>query len=715
MAHIRIEDKVIGTVTIEGETAVVRMEVGMPGTVPGPVGPAGPQGPQGPAGGPVGPQGPAGPQGEPGIQGPAGAVGPQGPQGDVGPQGPQGPQGEQGIAGPQGPQGLQGIQGETGPAGPQGPQGDVGPQGPQGMVGDTGPQGVAGPVGATGPTPFTLQGEYNNGVTYQPAQAVTYLGSLYVMTSYIGGAGYDPVAYPQHWALLASKGDVGAQGPQGPAGAAGAAGADGATGPAGPQGIQGVQGEQGPAGPKGDTGDTGPQGPQGVAGPAGATGPQGIQGLTGETGPAGPQGPVGSTGPTGATGPAGPAGSDASVTSANIAAALGYTPANQTHNHTIAQVTGLQTALDGKAATSHTHAISNVTGLQAALDGKAATNHIHNIWQIPGLQSAIDGKVDKLATPIYNFDQTAYVYDWHNGSLFTLLYNGGTDGQVYFSDSLNPGARIQFVQDQSAENSITFSGNVFNRENKLATLGPRSQVTAVKTSAGWQIFGDLQFPASGTVISTECAYWSGNDAVGTFWEGNYLYRTTYANGSGGTYTSDSLGGGTCYLPYGYCIETGVTTGESTVSWSGCSNSGTAVYSSGTANVRADGSGSTYMETTGGWSAQYGDVIYDSGNSCVVKHDGMGGYFVEDTSGQNNNPSYGSSLGYVSGDLYVYYSPTGESFLAGSYSEEQIADGNGGVAYTQNRSDSWSSYGTYLGYDNSNGYSIYADGYGSYYT
>ena len=38
---------------------------------------------------------------------------------------------------------------------------------------------------------------------------------------------------------------------------------------------------------------------------------------------------------------------------------------------TISLVSGLQTALDGKAATSHTHTIGNITGLQTALDGKA--------------------------------------------------------------------------------------------------------------------------------------------------------------------------------------------------------------------------------------------------------------------------------------------------------------------------------------------------------
>lgn len=46
-------------------------------------------------------------------------------------------------------------------------------------------------------------------------------------------------------------------------------------------------------------------------------------------------------------------------------------------SYTIADVSGLQTALDGKAASAHTHAVEDVTGLQAALDGKAATAHTH--------------------------------------------------------------------------------------------------------------------------------------------------------------------------------------------------------------------------------------------------------------------------------------------------------------------------------------------------
>lgn len=45
----------------------------------------------------------------------------------------------------------------------------------------------------------------------------------------------------------------------------------------------------------------------------------------------------------------------------------------ETHTHGISDVTGLQTALDGKAATSHTHAIADVTGLQTLLDAANGT------------------------------------------------------------------------------------------------------------------------------------------------------------------------------------------------------------------------------------------------------------------------------------------------------------------------------------------------------
>lgn len=87
-----------------------------------------------------------------------------------------------------------------------------------------------------------------------------------------------------------------------------------------------------------------------------------------------------------------------------------FTPS--AHTHVINDVTGLQTALDGKAATSHTHSIANVTGLQTALDGKANTSHTHVIADVTGLQTALDGKQANIT---------------------------GTDGQVVFKSGSTAG------------------------------------------------------------------------------------------------------------------------------------------------------------------------------------------------------------------------------------------------------------------------------------
>lgn len=64
------------------------------------------------------------------------------------------------------------------------------------------------------------------------------------------------------------------------------------------------------------------------------------------------------------------------------------------HVHTIANVTSLQAALDGKAATAHSHAISAVTGLQGALDARALTTDLAD-----GLDAAADA-LDALTTVV---------------------------------------------------------------------------------------------------------------------------------------------------------------------------------------------------------------------------------------------------------------------------------------------------------------------------
>ena len=69
----------------------------------------------------------------------------------------------------------------------------------------------------------------------------------------------------------------------------------------------------------------------------------------------------------------------------------------------------------GAAASSHTHTIANVTGLQTALDGKAASghnhdtvysklNHTHTIANVTNLQATLDSKVNNAPTLVTNWN-----------------------------------------------------------------------------------------------------------------------------------------------------------------------------------------------------------------------------------------------------------------------------------------------------------------------
>lgn len=62
------------------------------------------------------------------------------------------------------------------------------------------------------------------------------------------------------------------------------------------------------------------------------------------------------------------------------------------HLHDLDEITGLQAALDTKAAIDHTHPISDVTGLQTALNGKSNVGHGHQLADTAGLQGELDAR-----------------------------------------------------------------------------------------------------------------------------------------------------------------------------------------------------------------------------------------------------------------------------------------------------------------------------------
>lgn len=83
---------------------------------------------------------------------------------------------------------------------------------------------------------------------------------------------------------------------------------------------------------------------------------------------------------------------------------LSDTPTSMTpkaHTHAQSDITGLATALSGKANSSHTHAQSDITGLATALSGKSDTSHSHSnaTTTAAGFMSKDDkSKLDGIAT-----------------------------------------------------------------------------------------------------------------------------------------------------------------------------------------------------------------------------------------------------------------------------------------------------------------------------
>lgn len=74
---------------------------------------------------------------------------------------------------------------------------------------------------------------------------------------------------------------------------------------------------------------------------------------------------------------------DGSVTDAKIVGSISQN-----------KISGLSSALSGKADASHTHTIANVSGLQAALDGKAGSSHVHALDDLSdvNVSGATDGQ-----------------------------------------------------------------------------------------------------------------------------------------------------------------------------------------------------------------------------------------------------------------------------------------------------------------------------------
>ena len=138
---------------------------------------------------------------------------------------------------------------------------------------------------------------------------------------------------------------------------------------------------------------------------------------------------------------------------------------------------------DARTPLAHTHAVSEVTGLQGALDGKAAASHTHSISEVTGLQSELDALDAAIAAA------------------------GGAGGPVEISD-------VTGLQTQ-LDNFVTLNTD----QNITAT----KSISKVIVTDGWlEQHGNLAF---GQTISRKAGFHMGWNKSGFAGEANLVTGT----------------------------------------------------------------------------------------------------------------------------------------------------------------------------------------------
>jgi hypothetical protein len=131
----------------------------------------------------------------------------------------------------------------------------------------------------------------------------------------------------------------------------------------------------------------------------------------------------------------------ATVTTATHALALAA------HSHAISDVTGLQTALDGKSAAGHGHALEEISGLVAALAGKSATGHGHALEDVTGLAAALAGNWSHVGSLTASADATLEFTDLDEFDEYEFI----------FDDVLPANDGVQFKLRLSSDNGVSFN------------------------------------------------------------------------------------------------------------------------------------------------------------------------------------------------------------------------------------------------------------------
>ena len=243
---------------------------------------------------------------------------------------------------------------------------------------------------------------------------------------------------------------------------------------------------------------------------------------------------------------------------------------DDSHNHVISNVDGLQSALDGKAASSHTHddryytesevdsklnskansshthTIANITNLQSTLDGKAASSHTHNYLPLSG-GTITGGPLSIRFSGPGNWNEGIRIHDSNDWTTIALCSsdNTGDTGTSANTWSIHNNKGNFYITRNGSNSS---SSAILSCINNSWSINNNAIIHA--GNIGSQSVNYASSAGNADTVDGHHFNWSGQGGQPTWvWGGNdssnmYVYNPSnfsvnYANGAGtvkGSYT-----------------------------------------------------------------------------------------------------------------------------------------------------------------------------------
>jgi Phage tail repeat like len=216
----------------------------------------------------------------------------------------------------------------------------------------------------------------------------------------------------------------------------------------------------------------------------------------------------------------------------------------EVHTHIIGDVTGLQTALDGKQAAgtyanaTHTHVIADTTGLQTALDGKqSATLGEPTLWR--ALDANVAGANTNTVQPWFpsNGAVTLSVGTYtFKGMLF--LNSGTTSHSVGLSFG-GTATKTGMWQGRGVKSALGTAATAESTNADTGAISTNRTVTAANTTGPAQILvlGLIRVSVGGTFIPqfTYSAAPGSSSVLANTWFGLWRWDATGTSTSKGTW------------------------------------------------------------------------------------------------------------------------------------------------------------------------------------